>query len=202
LRAKCSACKSPISIQYPIVEFLGMVVAIVPALIFGASWATLAFAAVGWALLAASAIDAKTKLLPDDITLPLAWAGIVFAASGLHPYLSLSQSVWGAVAGYLSLWSVYWAFKLLTKKEGMGYGDFKLLAALGAWAGPGALVGIVLLSSVLGVVWAAISMVRKTQTTGEPMPFGPYLALAGWISMYAQLSPAFPAFMRMGMAAA
>ena len=132
-----------------------------------------------WSLIALTMIDMDHQLLPDDITLPLLWLGLLFNLSAT--YVSLPDAVIGAIMGYLSLWSIYWVFKLITGKEGMGYGDFKLLAALGAWMGWQALPMIILLSSVVGAVCGIALMVIKRRGKDIPIPFGPYLAMAGWI---------------------
>ena len=182
LRGKCRGCNQGISVRYPIVE-------IVTAGLF--AWCThrWGFTPMGWAwcgfsaaLLALALIDWDTTYLPDDITLPLLWAGLLATAMGWTGIL-LSHSVWGAAAGYLSLWSIYWAFKLLTGKEGMGYGDFKLFAALGAWFGWPALVPIILMSSVIGAVIGIIMKFRSQLREGGFIPFGPFLAGAGFAAM-------------------
>jgi leader peptidase (prepilin peptidase)/N-methyltransferase len=134
-----------------------------------------------WCLISLTFIDADHQLLPDTITLPLLWLGLLINTQ--HGFASLESAVWGAALGYLILWSIYWAFKLLTGKEGMGYGDFKLLAALGAWCGAAALPLIILLSSVTGVLLAVLLMVFKRHDVQNPLPFGPYLAIAGWIAL-------------------
>jgi leader peptidase (prepilin peptidase)/N-methyltransferase len=134
-----------------------------------------------WCLISLTFIDVDHQLLPDRITLPLLWLGLLINTQ--NSFASLEAAVWGATLGYLALWSVYWAFKLLTGKEGMGYGDFKLLAALGAWCGAAALPLIILLSSVAGVILAVILMLFKRHEAQNPLPFGPYLAIAGWIAL-------------------
>jgi leader peptidase (prepilin peptidase)/N-methyltransferase len=179
LKGKCSSCKTPISMRYPIIEFLTMVFSILVAWHFGFSWQCIAALFLTWALIAASVIDFDHKLLPDDITLPLLWIGITLNLFGL--FTTTSSSVIGAIAGYLALWSVYWVFKLLTGKEGMGYGDFKLLAMLGAWLGWQALPGIILLSSLVGAILGISLIVFRGRDKNIPIPFGPYLATAGWI---------------------
>ncbi len=182
LRGRCSACKAPISVRYPIVEILGGLFAVAAVVAFGATPKGAAACVLLWTLLALALIDADTQYLPDDLTLPLLWAGLVANLFGL--FTPLASAVVGAVAGYLSLWSVYWAFKLIRGKEGMGHGDFKLLAALGAWLGWKMLPLIVLLSSVAGAVigMALIAFRGRDHTT--PLPFGPYLALAGAIALF------------------
>ncbi|MCX7693189.1 A24 family peptidase [Tepidimonas taiwanensis] len=178
LRGRCAACGAPIAWRYPLVEVLtGVAFAIVFAR-HGAAWPTLAWWGFAAAVLALAFIDWDTTLLPDDITLPLAWAGLIAAALGWSG-VTLADALWGAVAGYLSLWSVYWAFKLLTGKEGMGYGDFKLLAGLGAWLGWQALIPIVLVASALGAVVGLAMKAMQTLREGRYVPFGPFLAFGG-----------------------
>lgn len=178
LRGRCAACGTPIAWRYPLVELLtGVAFAVVFAR-HGAAWPTLAWWGFAAAVLALAFIDWDTTLLPDDITLPLAWAGLIAAALGWSG-VSLTDALWGAVAGYLSLWSVYWAFKLLTGKEGMGYGDFKLLAGLGAWLGWQALIPIVLVASALGAVVGLAMKAMQALREGRYVPFGPFLAFGG-----------------------
>jgi leader peptidase (prepilin peptidase)/N-methyltransferase len=181
LGGKCSQCKTPISIQYPLVEiFTGLVSAVV-GWHFGVSPQTLAALFLTWCLIAASGIDLSHKLLPDKIVLPLLWLGILLSFFDL--FVSLENSVIGAMLGYMTLWSVFILFKLVTGKEGMGHGDFKLLAALGAWTGWEMLVVIILTSSVVGAV-VGISMILMKKTGRETqIPFGPYLAAAGWLAL-------------------
>ncbi len=181
LRARCSSCGTHISIQYPAVEILTAIASLLVAHTFAVTPQTLAALLFTWALIALTLIDLKKQLLPDSITLPLLWFGLFFSFFDL--FTDLKSSVIGAMAGYLILWSVYHLFKLLTKKEGMGFGDFKLLAALGAWAGINYLPQIILVSSVVGSV-AGISMLLLGKTRQQqPIPFGPYLAVAGWIAL-------------------
>jgi leader peptidase (prepilin peptidase)/N-methyltransferase len=181
LRGKCSACRAPISIRYPIIEAVTALLSLSVAYKFGASYTTLACLALTWSLVALTMIDADTQLLPDNITLPLLWLGLIVNYFGV--VTDFSSAFWGAIFGYLALWSVYWAFKLLTGKEGMGYGDFKLLAALGAWLGWQMLPIIILLSSVVGAVIGIAMILVRGKDKNVPMPFGPYLAIAGWISL-------------------
>ena len=181
LRGKCSACKSAISIQYPLVELATGLLSLAVAWRFGPGLQTLAMLACTWVLIALTLIDLKKQLLPDSLTLPLLWGGLLVALPGL--FVDLRSSVIGAMAGYLLLWSVYWLFKLVTGKEGMGYGDFKLLAALGAWGGYSLLPQIVLLSSLVGAVLGIAMIALRRHQGGQPMPFGPYLAIAGWIAL-------------------
>lgn len=182
LKGRCSGCKAAISKRYPIIELLTALVAGLCAWRFGYDpW--LIFMLYGsFTLLALAVIDLDTTLLPDDLTYPLLWAGLLAAVLGISP-VSLPDAVIGAMAGYLSLWSLYWVFKLLTGKEGMGYGDFKLLAALGAWLGWQYLPVVVLLSSVVGLVFAVSMMASGSVKRDQGIPFGPYLAIAGWIAL-------------------
>lgn len=183
LRGRCSACKTPISARYPVVELLTGVLFAATAWRFGAQPVTLLWCGFVAALVALAAIDWDTTLLPDGITLPLLWAGLVAAALGWT--IALPTALWGAVAGYLSLWSVYWLFKLTTGKEGMGFGDFKLLAALGAWLGWSMIVPIVLGASVLGAVVGLVMKATGALREGRFVPFGPFLAGAGIVVMLA-----------------
>ncbi len=181
LRGRCADCQAPISARYPLVELVtGMLFAVL-AWRFGPSLMLAGSLLLVGALIALTFIDADTQLLPDDITLPLMWAGLLFHL--LTDTLPLSDVVVGAMAGYLSLWSVYWAFKLVTGKEGMGYGDFKLLAALGAWLGWQMLPLIILLSSLVGALWGIAMLAAARMGRGQPLPFGPYLAAAGLIAL-------------------
>ena len=182
LKGRCSGCKTAISKRYPIIELLTALVAGLCAWRFGYDpW--LIFMLYGsFTLLALAVIDLDTTLLPDDLTYPLLWAGLLAAVLGISP-VNLSDAVIGAMAGYLALWSLYWVFKLLTGKEGMGYGDFKLLAALGAWLGWQYLPVVVLLSSVVGLVFAVSMMASGSVKRDQGIPFGPYLAIAGWIAL-------------------
>ncbi|WP_299771774.1 A24 family peptidase [uncultured Pseudoteredinibacter sp.] len=179
LRGRCSNCKSSISIRYPIIEAVTAALSAVLAIKFGFGWQLAAALLLTWALISLTMIDIDTQLLPDNITLPLLWLGLILNSQGL--FTSLTDALWGAVFGYLSLWSVYWIFKLLTQKEGMGYGDFKLLAALGAWMGWQALPVTILLSSVVGAVIGIAGILIMGRDKNIPIPFGPYLAIAGWI---------------------
>jgi len=181
LRGKCANCGAGISLRYPTVELVTGLLTLSLAWYFPLSWALLGAVLFTWALLALTMIDVDHKLLPDDITLPLLWLGLLFNLNST--YVSLADAVIGAMAGYLILWSVYWLFKLVTGKEGMGYGDFKLLAALGAWLGWQALPLIILLSSLVGAVCGIAMIVIKGRGREVPIPFGPYLAAAGWICL-------------------
>jgi leader peptidase (prepilin peptidase) / N-methyltransferase len=182
LRGKCSACSKPIPARYPIVELLGGLIAAYAAWRYGPTLAALGAMGFGWALLALTAIDLDTQLLPDDITLPLLWAGLLVNLAGT--FTPLRSALIGAVAGYLSLWLVYWGFKLATGKEGMGYGDFKLLAAIGAWLGWQKLPMVILLSSVVGAAVGIALIVFARHGREKPIPFGPYLAVAGFVALF------------------
>jgi leader peptidase (prepilin peptidase)/N-methyltransferase len=179
LRGRCRYCKAPISAQYPLVELLSAAAALVVVWKFGFSLQSAAGLALSFSLIALSGIDLRTQLLPDNVTLPLLWLGLLLSLPGL--FVSPDQAILGGAIGYLSLWSVYWLFKLATGKEGMGYGDFKLLGALGAWMGPMSLLPIVLVSSLLGAILGSIALAVGGKDRSTPIPFGPFLAAAGWI---------------------
>jgi leader peptidase (prepilin peptidase)/N-methyltransferase len=181
LRGKCAACKTPISIRYPMVEALTGALSALLIWHFGSGWVGLSTLVFVYLLIAMTFIDADTQLLPDDLTLPLLWIGLLLNLSGL--FVPLHDAVIGAAAGYLSLWAIYWAFKLLTGKEGMGFGDFKLLAALGAWLGWKMLPIIILFSSLVGAVVGIILIVFARRGRDKPIPFGPYLAAAGLLAL-------------------
>jgi leader peptidase (prepilin peptidase)/N-methyltransferase len=181
LRGRCAKCGVAISPRYPFVELLTGLVSAVVAWHFGFSWTALGALILVWSLIALAAIDFDTQLLPDSITLPLLWTGLAFNLNGAMT--DLSSAVTGAMIGYLALWSVFWAFKLTTGKEGMGYGDFKLLAALGAWLGWQMLPVIVLLSSIVGAIVGIALIVFARHGRNNPIPFGPYLAAAGIIAL-------------------
>jgi len=180
LRGRCSGCKSAISARYPSVELCTGLLSAAVIFYFGPTLAGLAALCFTWSLIALTLIDFDTLLLPDAITLPLLWSGLVVNSFGM--FTSLEHAFWGAVAGYLILWSIFWLFKLITGKEGMGYGDFKLLAALGAWMGWQALPQIIILSSLVGALVGIALIVIKKHGKDIPIPFGPYLAVAGWIA--------------------
>ncbi|WP_305371537.1 prepilin peptidase [Photobacterium leiognathi] len=182
LGGKCKECKTPISKRYPAIELLTAAMSLTVSLMLPSSWWSLAVIFFTFALIALTFIDIDKMLLPDQITLPLMWAGILLSVAGISP-VSLTDSVIGAMAGYLSLWSVFWVFKLLTKKDGMGYGDFKLLAALGAWLGWQLLPFVVLLSSLVGALCGLVLLKMQDADNQTPFSFGPYLAIAGWIAM-------------------
>lgn len=180
-RGRCADCQGRISPQYPLVELAGGVIALAVLAIFGLGWQALFITAACYALLVMAVIDLRTQLLPDILTLPLLWAGLLYQL--LFQPLLLSSAVLGAIAGYLVLWSVYWLFKLLTGKEGMGYGDFKLLAALGAWLGWQTLPLVLMMSAGLGAIFGIVLQLTHKDKRGMPMPFGPFLALAGWVAL-------------------
>ena len=182
LRGKCSACHAAISIRYPLIELVTTLLSTLVAWHFGVQWFTLAALFLTWALIALTMIDFDTQLLPDNITLPLLWLGILLSLIQISN-ISLSDSIIGAMAGYLTLWSVYQLFKLITGKEGMGYGDFKLLAVLGAWLGWQALPLILLLSALVGALVGISLIIFMGRDKSIPIPFGPYLASAGFISL-------------------
>jgi len=182
LGGKCASCKAPISARYPIVEIVGGLLAAYAIWRFGATARGVAACVLLWSLLALTMIDIDTQLLPDDLTLPLLWAGLIANLWGL--FAPLRDAVIGAAAGYLSLWTIYWLFKLIRGKEGMGHGDFKLLGALGAWLGWQVLPVIVLLSSVVGALIGITLIVFKGRDTQLPLAFGPYLAIAGGVALF------------------
>jgi leader peptidase (prepilin peptidase) / N-methyltransferase len=187
LKGRCAGCRNPISARYPLVELFTALLSAVVAWKFGFTWTTGAALVLTWFLVALAFIDIDTQLLPDNMTLPLLWLGLLLAlclpAEGGRLPVDLRSSVIGAIAGYLSLWSVYQLFKLLTGKEGMGYGDFKLLAALGAWLGWQMLLPIILCAAGVGAVVGIASIVLGQRGRGVPMAFGPYLAAAGWLML-------------------
>lgn len=178
LRGRCRYCGTSISWQYPLVELLAALASAAIAWKFGFGWPLAAGLVFTWILIAASGIDARTQLLPDQLTLPLLWLGL--ALSLVPVFVEPSTAIVGAAVGYLSLWSVFWLFKLSTGKEGMGYGDFKLLGALGAWMGAMSLLPIVLLSSLIGALVGGAALVLRGQDRNTPIPFGPFIAAAGW----------------------
>ena len=182
LRGRCSRCGQRISVQYPLVEATAGFLAAIAAWHFGFGWPAAWAMLLSFALLTLAVIDLRTQLLPDDITLPLLWLGLLANLSGTG-FTDLTAAVIGAVAGYGSLWSVYHLFRLLTGKEGMGYGDFKLLAMLGAWLGWQMLPLVILLSAVMGAAVGITLIVLRRQERGVPIPYGPWLASAGWIAL-------------------
>lgn len=181
LKGRCRECQAPISARYPLVELLTALLSLVVAATYPPGWGLLAALLLTWVLVALTFIDLDKMLLPDQLTLPLLWGGLLFNLAG--GFAPLSDAVIGAMAGYLVLWSLYWAFKLLTGKEGMGYGDFKLLAALGAWLGWQALPIVLLLSSLVGAFIGIGLILLRNHHQNKPIPFGPYLAIAGWIAL-------------------
>jgi leader peptidase (prepilin peptidase)/N-methyltransferase len=182
LRGRCAGCQMPISARYPIVEAITGLLSGYVAWRFGFTLAMLGALIFCWGLIAGTFIDFDTQLLPDDITLPLLWLGLLFNLGGA--FTSLPSAVIGAIAGYLSLWSVYWVFKYATGKEGMGYGDFKLLAAIGAWLGWKMLPAVILLSSLVGAAVGILLIWLAKHGRHVPIPFGPYLAAAGIIALF------------------
>jgi leader peptidase (prepilin peptidase)/N-methyltransferase len=182
LRGRCAYCHHSISIQYPIVEALTAVTSYLIASHFGVSMYTFAIIALTYLLITAALIDLNHMLLPDALTQPMMWLGIICSLLQIGP-VTLHDSVVGTLAGYLSLWSVYWLFKLLTKKEGMGYGDFKLLAALGAWLGWQLLPIVILIASLAGTLFGVVLIIVKKNSPDRSFPFGPSLAISGWICL-------------------
>jgi len=179
LGGRCRYCKTKISWQYPLVELLTALASAAIAWKFGFGWPLAAGLIFTWMLIAAAGIDARTQLLPDQLTLPLLWLGLLLSL--VPVFVAPDAAIIGAAIGYLSLWSVYWLFKLATGKEGMGYGDFKLLAALGAWMGMTSLLPIVLLSSLIGAIVGGSVLALRGQDRSTPIPFGPFIAAAGWM---------------------
>ena len=180
LRGKCRSCKAPISAQYPAVELLTMLLFVACVWRFGFGWQGFGALVLTGFLVAASGIDVRTQLLPDSLTLPLMWLGLIASLDNL--YMPAKPALLGAVVGYASLWTVWWLFKQATGKEGMGHGDFKLLAALGAWCGLSGLLPIILLSAVAGAIIGSIMLAVQGRDRSTPIPFGPYLAIAGWVT--------------------
>jgi len=181
LRGRCSDCKTRISPRYPLIEAFTALLTLVVVLHFGIGWQTLAALALTWTLIALAFIDLDTQLLPDTLTLPMVWLGLILSLFDL--FTDDRSAIIGAVAGYLSLWTVFHLFRLATGKEGMGYGDFKLLALFGAWLGWQYLPQIVLLSALTGAVLGGLLIAFGRHQSGKPLPFGPFLATAGWISL-------------------
>ncbi len=183
LRGRCAACGARIALRYPFVELISALLAAAVAATYGATPQTVCGLLLVWGLLALTFIDLDTQYLPDDLTLPLLWLGLLASASGVG-FAALTESVWGAAAGYLILWTVCRVFLLITGKQGMGEGDFKLLAALGAWFGWQALPAMILLSSLLGAVCGILAIVLAGHDRRAPIPFGPFLALAGLCGLF------------------
>ena len=184
LRARCRHCKAGISARYPLVEVLTAAASVAVVAGFGYTWLGLACLVFTWALVALTFIDYDTQLLPDQITLPLVWLGLL--TNLLGGVVPLADAVVGAVAGYLFLWATYWAFKLITGKEGMGYGDFKLFAAIGAWRGWQMLPATVLIACSAALLYALATTVAGKRESSQPIPFGPFLAIGGWVSLGAR----------------
>ena len=182
LRGRCRNCKAPISIQYPLVELLTMLLVLCCVWQFGFGWKGFGAIVFTCFLLALSGIDLRTQLLPDSLTLPLLWLGLVASVDNL--FINSKHALVGAIIGYLSLWSVWWVFKQITGKEGMGHGDFKLLAAMGAWFGLKGILPTILLSSLVGAIIGSIWLAAKGRDRATPIPFGPYLAVAGWLVFF------------------
>ena len=181
LKGKCASCSNPISIRYPAIEAITALLSLVVAYTFGATEQALLYIVITWALVALTFIDIDHMLLPDQLTLPLVWLALIAAVAGIT--ITPSDAIMGAAFGYLSLWSVFWLFKLLTGKEGMGYGDFKLLALFGALLGWQSLLTIILISSVVGAIIGIALLSIQGKDKATPIPFGPYLAIAGWITL-------------------
>ncbi|WP_310741416.1 A24 family peptidase [Pseudoalteromonas sp. SG44-17] len=181
LKGRCASCSNPISVRYPIVEMLTAVLSLIVAYTFGVTEQALLYILITWVLVALTFIDIDHMLLPDQLTLPLVWLALIAAVMGIT--ISPTDAIIGAACGYLSLWSVFWLFKLLTGKEGMGYGDFKLLAVFGALLGWQSLLTIVLLSSVVGAIIGIALLSIQGKDKATPIPFGPYLAIAGWVTL-------------------
>ncbi|MDE0443506.1 MAG: A24 family peptidase [Gammaproteobacteria bacterium] len=184
LRGRCAKCHASISVRLPAVELAGAGLAIAVIGVWGFQWIALAYYVFLMVLLASALIDAETTLLPDQLTLPLLWLGLL-AATAFDASPTLFDAMAGAVAGYLSLWLVYWAFRLIARREGMGYGDFKLMAAIGAWLGWQTVTAVILIAAVLGVAYAIVRILSRTATRGTPIPFGPFLAIAATAVLFA-----------------
>lgn len=181
LRGRCASCQKAISPRYPAIELLTGIATLAILAQFGFTWLGLATALYTWILIAATFIDFDTQLLPDQLTLPLLWLGLL--TNAFDGITDLNTAVFGAITGYLFLWGTYWGFKLITGKEGMGYGDFKLFAAIGAWLGWQILPGAILIASLAGLVYALISLLMRKRVRTEPIPFGPFLAVSGWVCL-------------------
>ena len=183
LRGRCAGCQTRIHWRYPLVELVTALLSAVVAWKFGATWTMVAALLLTWSLISLTVIDIDHQLLPDNITQPLLWLGLILSLTSYGTGVAPTDALIGAVVGYLCLWSIYWAFELLTGREGMGYGDFKLLAALGAWLGWQQLLGIVILSSLTGAIIGISMAVAAGRDKNIPMSFGPYLAIAGFIAL-------------------
>jgi len=182
LRGKCRHCHAPISAQYPLVEFATMLLVLACVWQFGFGWRGFGAVLFTCFLVSLAGIDLRTRLLPDQLTLPLLWLGLIASVENL--FVGQKAALLGVMAGYFSLWSVYWVFKQLTGKEGMGYGDFKLLAAIGAWVGLRGILPTILVSSIVGAIFGSIFLFWQGRDRATPIPFGPYLAVAGWIAFF------------------
>jgi leader peptidase (prepilin peptidase)/N-methyltransferase len=182
LRGRCRHCHAPISPQYPLVELLTMLLFLACVARFGFGWQGFGAMVFTAFLVSMSGIDLRTQLLPDALTLPLMWLGLIAASD--HLYIAAKPALVGAAVGYASLWSVWWLFKQLTGKEGMGHGDFKLLAAIGAWSGLRGILPTILIASVAGAIIGSIWLAVKGRDRATPIPFGPYLAIGGWIVFF------------------
>ena len=183
LRGRCRYCKAPISIQYPLVELLTGIASAVVVWKFGVGWHAAMALVFTWTLIAAAGIDFRTQLLPDSLTLPLLWLGLLISLVPL--FATTREALIGAAAGYLALWCVYWVFKLATGKEGMGYGDFKLFAVAGAWLGYAALLPVVILSALSGAIIGGVTLWARGKDRSVPIPFGPFLAAGMWVWLVA-----------------
>ncbi|MDB5996529.1 MAG: methyltransferase [Pseudomonas sp.] len=181
LRGRCASCAAPISKRYPLTELACGLLSAFIAWHFGFGWQALMVLVLSWGLLAMSLIDAEHQLLPDVLVLPLLWLGLI--VNSFELFVPLHEALWGAIAGYMALWSVFWVFKLITGKDGIGHGDFKLLAMLGAWGGWQMLPLTILLSSLVGAFIGVMMLRLRNAKTSTPIPFGPYLAIAGWIAL-------------------
>ena len=181
LRGRCANCNTPISIRYPFIELFTCLATLLVIGLFGFTGLGLAAATFTWVLIALTFIDYDTQLLPDQLTLPLLWLGLLINYSG--GFVDLGSAVIGAIAGYGFLWLTYWGFKLVTGKEGMGYGDFKLFGAIGAWLGWQILPSAILIASLVGLLYALVTMLAGKRSAAQPIAFGPFLAVAGWVSM-------------------
>lgn len=191
LRGRCANCRTVIPVRLPAVELAGALLAVAVIGVWGLDWIALAYYIFLMVLLASALIDAETTLLPDQLTLPLLWLGLLGAAA-FETTPTLFDAMVGAVVGYLSLWLVYWVFRLLTRREGMGYGDFKLMAAIGAWLGWQTSPAVILIAALLGLAYAVLRILRRTATRGTPIPFGPFLAIAATAVLFASTrSPTF-----------
>ncbi|WNC72986.1 A24 family peptidase [Thalassotalea psychrophila] len=180
LKGKCSSCTNPISARYPIIETVTGITSLVIGVYFDVTWQALFMLILTWALIALTMIDVDKMILPDQITLPLVWLGLILGLNDV--FVSIDQAVIGAIVGYMSLWCIFWLFKLITGKEGMGYGDFKLFAVFGAWFGWQLLPLLILMASLVGAIIGISLMVFRNHESSKPIPFGPYLAIAGWIT--------------------